>query len=446
MAQFSIKRYLPRGLYGRAALILLVPIITLQIVVSLAFIQRLYEGVTEQMTQNITVGLAILVDIVEEAETLEEAQAQLAPMAQALSIRADLPGETVADMRAFYDLSGRVMGQVLRARFADVSGIDLYSDDKLVTLSLDTAKGPMLVEFSRRRVSAANPHQLLVWMVATGVLMTVIAYLFLRNQLRPIRRLARAAEAFGKGDVVKYHPGGATEVRAAGNAFLNMRSRIERQIEQRTLMLSGVSHDLRTPVTRLKLGLSMQPDTPEIAALQEDADEMERLIGTFLDFARLDAVEDLENVDLSEFVRVAAENVRGTGKEVDLRLPDGPGPEKKLRPIAMGRALENLISNAVRYGKRAVVTLEVLETSLRIRVEDDGPGIPAEKREEALKPFARLDASRNQNQGSGVGLGLAIAADVVRSHGGTLRLAESALLGGLCADIVLPRRRGHRRY
>lgn len=439
MAQFSIKRYLPRGLYGRAALILLVPIITLQVVVSLAFIQRLYEGVTEQMTQNITVGLEILVQVVEDAPSLEVAQSDLAVMARALNIEAEIPGAAVTEGRAFFDLSGRVVGQVLRARFETISGIDLLSNDKLVHLSLTTSKGPMQVEFSRRRVSAANPHQLLVWMVATGFLMTLIAYLFLRNQLRPIRRLSRAAEAFGKGEVVKYHPSGAVEVRAAGNAFLNMRARIERQIEQRTLMLSGVSHDLRTPLTRLKLGLSMQEETAATNALQDDASEMERLIDTFLDFARLDAVEDRETTELRGFIEMAVKNIRGIGREVALTLPEGDLPELKLRPIAMARAVENLISNAVRYGTHVSVTVDVLDSAVRIRVEDDGPGIPPEAREEALKPFARLDAARNQNKGSGVGLGLAIAADVVRSHGGTLRLGDSENLGGLCADIVLPR-------
>lgn len=438
MTQFSIKRYLPRGLYGRAALILLVPIVTIQIVVSLIFIQRLYEGVTGQMTQNISVEIAVLLSEVTEAATLSEAQNDLAEDARALRFEAELPGPTVTDARRFYDVSGRVMIDILRRAFPTLIGVDLIEDRKAVQMSVQTDKGVLWIEFPRRRVSASNPHQLLVWMVLTGFLMTAIAYLFLRNQLRPIRRLARAAEAFGKGNVVKYNPAGATEVRAAGNAFLNMRNRIERQIEQRTLMLSGVSHDLRTPLTRLKLGLSMQPETPETTALTRDVGEMERLIETFLDFARVDAVEDLVETDLAELVREACDNVRGTGASVSLDLPDRI-PKLNLRPMALGRACENLISNATRYGSKAVVSVQVLDTAVRIRVEDDGPGISPELREEAVKPFARLDEARNQNKGSGVGLGLAIVADVVRGHGGTLRLAESELLGGLRAEIVLPR-------
>ncbi len=439
MAQFSIKRYLPRGLYGRAALILLVPIVTIQIVVSLAFIQRLYERVTEQMTENIGVELQLLYDEVADAPDLAAAQTDLEKVARALRLDADLPGEPYENRRRFYDVSGRVMVEILRNRFPQLVGIDLIENRKIVYMTVPTDKGLLSVRFPRRRVSATNPHQLLVWMVLTSALMTIIAYLFLRNQLRPIRRLSRAAEAFGKGNVVKYSPGGATEVRAAGNAFLNMRNRIERQIEQRTMMLSGVSHDLRTPLTRLKLGLSMQPDTKDIQKLSRDVDEMESLIETFLDFARMDAMEDREETNLTQLITDAADNVRRTGAQVTLNLPDENIPTLKLRPIALARACENLIANAVRYGSSALVTATVLETAIRIRVEDDGPGIPSESREEALKPFARLDTARNQNKGSGVGLGLAIVSDVVRSHGGTLRLGESETLGGLCADIILPR-------
>ena len=295
------------------------------------------------------------------------------------------------------------------------------------------------MSFPRSRVSARNPHQLLVLMLATGALMTLIAYLFLRNQLKPIRRLANAAEAFGKGQVVPYYPSGASEVRSAGGAFLNMRSRIERQTQQRTSMLSGVSHDLRTPLTRLKLGLAMQDENPGTEALLSDVSEMEGLITAFLDFARAEAIEELEPCDPADLVRGVVENAGRGGNAVALgTLPDGK-ITMKLRPTAIKRALENLTGNATRYGTKARVSLEQMETVVRITVEDDGPGIPEALREEALKPFARLDAARNQNKGAGVGLGLAIAADIMRSHGGSLRLGKSVALGGLSVDMVLPR-------
>jgi len=432
MPRFSIKRYLPRSLYGRAALILLVPIVTIQIVVSFAFIQRLYEDVSEQMTQNVSIEIGLLLQAVQNQDDLDA-------LAEALEMEISLPAADVADRRRFYDLSGRGIRDTLAARFEGLSGVDFVEDRKGVTLALLTESGVMQVSFPRRRVSASNPHQLLVLMVTTGILMTVIAYLFLRNQLKPIRRLALAAEAFGKGRVENYSPGGAAEGRSAGNAFLNMRARIERQMEQRTLMLSGVSHDLRTPLTRLKLGLSMQPEDPEIEALQGDVSEMEQLITAFLDFARSDAIGDLEPSDAVSLVEDVIEKARRAGKIVEAGEFAQRGVLIEMRPLALRRALENLVNNAVRYGEKARVSVELLETAVRFRVEDNGPGIAPEQREQAMKPFARLDASRNQNEGSGVGLGLAIAADIARSHGGTLRLGESEIFGGLSAEIVLPR-------
>jgi two-component system osmolarity sensor histidine kinase EnvZ len=347
------------------------------------------------------------------------------------------PQAPVADTRIFYDLSGRVIIATLREAFPEIGAIDLYGLRR-VDFTLPTAQGPMQIGFDRGRVSASNPHQLLVLMVFTGLLMTLIAFLFLRNQLRPIRRLARAAEAFGKGRIVPYKPTGATEVRSAGNAFLDMRARIERQIEQRTLLLSGVSHDLRTPLTRLKLGLAML-DEEEARPMIRDVDDMQRLLDDFLAFVRGDATEEeAAPTDPLALVRSVVEDARRGGQTVTLHAVDGAGMAM-LRQGAVRRALENLIGNAARYGTRAEVSLAILDSAIRISVEDDGPGIPRGRREEAMRPFTRLDDARNQDRGTGVGLGLAISADIARSHGGTLRLAESARLGGLRAELVLAR-------
>lgn len=430
MTRFSIKRYMPRSLYGRAATILLVPIITIQVVVSLVFIQRLYEDVTVQMTQNLIPQLELLLSAPSQEMTRHAAILQLDVTAAE---------EPVEDRLRILDLSGRVIRDTLRAEFSSLASVDLIENRKQVHLSFETEPGVLNIRFPRSRVSARNPHQLLVWMLATGALMTLIAYQFLRNQLRPIKRLAHAAEAFGKGQVLTYHPAGASEVRSAGSAFLNMRSRIERQTQQRTMMLSGVSHDLRTPLTRLKLGLSMQDDTAEKEALLADVTEMEALITAFLDFAHADATEDLEECDIVDLVRNTVENAIRADKKVSLgTLPETPQTHN-IRPIAIRRTLENLIGNATRYGTSARVSLQALERTVRISVEDDGPGIPMDQREKALRPFVRLDQARNQNKGAGVGLGLAIAKDVARSHGGSLQLGESEELGGLKIDLVLPR-------
>ena len=433
------KPLLPRGLYGRAALILIVPIGAIQLVVSLAFIQRHFEGVTRQMTQSLVIQVMFVLDEADRGGSPAQARMRALAVARPLDMTLELPASwpDLADRREFYDLSGRVVIETLRAGLPGLRSVDLVSDSGDVRMLLQTDLGPMSVSVSRRRVSASNPHQLLVWMILTSVLMTVIAYVFLRNQLRPIKRLADAAEAFGKGRSVAYRPRGALEVRSAGATFLDMRSRIERQMEQRTLMLSGVSHDLRTPMTRLKLSLSLMPQDDEVRAALRDVADMERLVDAFLSFARGDAMETPVATDPVALVARVVENAQRSGGPVTLKT-EGRGTAL-LRPDAVMRAVENLIGNAVRYGTRCEVSVTVTERSLRICVEDDGPGIPGDRREEAMRPFTRLDAARNPNRGGGVGLGLSIAADVARSHGGTLTLSESSRLGGLKAEIVLAR-------
>lgn len=434
-----LRHYLPRGLYGRAALILLVPIIAIQLIVSTAFIQRYFADVTDQMTSNMAVDLRFLLSRINQAPDLAAAQAEMRALADPLSVQVALPAPApVADYRVFYDLSGLSVARTLRARLPGVGGIDLGPRQNVVRFDIKTKYGLAQMAFARSRVSASNPHQLLVIMVLAGVLFTVIAFIFLRNQLRPIKRLAAAAEAFGRGRSEPYHPGGALEVRAAGSAFLDMRQRIERQMEQRTLMLSGVSHDLRTPLTRLKLGLSMMKEDEDTRALRRDVADMEALIDAFLDFARGAATEDPVPTDPRKLAAEIAGDARRAGRDVTLEQSGGPG-KVPLRPVAIRRALENLLSNAARHGTRARLSVVLSEKALRFTVEDDGPGIDRELRERALQPFQRLDPGRNQNKGSGVGLGLAIAFDIARSHGGSLRLGDSETMGGLKAEIIIPR-------
>lgn len=433
-----LKRLVPRGIYGRAALILIVPIVTIQLVVSIVFIQRLYNGVTRQMTQAMVGEIRLIRDLVDAAPDAAGAIPAAAMTSARLGFEVSLSAPPVeGDARLFYDLSGLAVIDILRGAFP-VIGVDLM-ENRRVRVTLPTNKGPLSIGFDRRRVSASNPHQLLVLMVATGLIMTAVAILFLRNQLRPIRRLARAAEEFGKGRTVPYKPAGASEVRAAGNAFLEMRARIDRYIEQRTMMLSSVSHDLRTPLTRLRLGLAMLPQDADVLAMGRDLADMERMIDAFLDFARGEAQDSppVETDPVALVAGVVADAAR-SGQPVILGPVAGRGAAL-LRPDAVRRGLDNLIANAVRHGTRVEVGVAVLDRAVRITVEDDGPGIPRDRREEAMRPFVRLDTARNLDSGAGVGLGLAITADIARSHGGTLRLGESARLGGLKAEFVLAR-------
>jgi two-component system, OmpR family, osmolarity sensor histidine kinase EnvZ len=429
-----LKALWPRGLFGRAALILIVPVIAIQLVVSSAFIQRHYEDVTRQMVQGLERPLNLLI----ARGTTDPAGAMA--LASDLGLTMAQPAAQPipqADSHVWWDISARFVIAGLHQFVPDVLAVDLATNRREVHLWVQTDAGPVSFLIQRARLSASNPHQLLVLMLFTSILMTLVAFIFLRNQLRPIARLARAAEAFGKGQTMDYRPRGAQEIRAAGTAFLDMRNRIERQIEQRTMMLSGVSHDLRTPLTRLRLGLSLLPQDDDVTALQRDVGDMQRMVDEFLAFARGDAMEEPAKTNLADLARRAVEDAMRMGQPVRLGEVRGDGMVS-IRPMAIRRALDNLIANAVRFATDVQVSLVMTDRSMRLSVDDNGPGIPKHQRDEALQPFSRLDAARDPNRGGGAGLGLTIAADVARSHGGTLRLGDSDL-GGLRAEIVLAR-------
>ncbi|WEF24778.1 ATP-binding protein [Paracoccus sp. S3-43] len=439
-----MKGVLPRGLYGRAALILFLPVVVVTLVVSVMFLQRHFEGVTRQMTRSMARELAFVAARIDQAGGASEAGQDIAAP---LDVTIGAPaGRAQGDRRLFYDFSGRVVIEVLRETLGDIAAIDLAGDDKRVIVTVDGAAGPYTLAFDRSRVSASNPHQLLVLMVFTSALMTGIATVFLRNQLRPIRRLAEAAEEYGKGRMVSYRPSGASEVRSAGTAFLDMRNRLERQNEQRKLMMSGISHDLRTPLTRLRLGLSMMsPDLPpedeDLRAMEADIAEMNRMVDAFLDYARDEAQDSpAQPTPVAGFLDGIVADAQRAGQRVALRSLDGDaGGRATFRPDMLRRALENLLGNAARHGTRAELDATLGPRSLRIGVEDDGPGIPDDSLDAAMRPFTRLDPARGRNSGGGAGLGLAIAADVARAHGGQLRLGRGRRLGGLRAEIVIPR-------
>ncbi|MDX8348905.1 ATP-binding protein [Cognatiyoonia sp. IB215446] len=434
-----LKNTMPRGIYARAALILILPVIFLQLLVSVVFIQRHFDGVTRLMTSAVNIELRFLIDTANDARDLQEARDAISRIDAPLEILTDLPANDVSpvDIKPFVDLTGNGVISNMRSGIANILAISL-EDRRRVVVWVDTRHGPFKMDFSRRRVSASNPHQLLVIMVVLGALMTAVAYVFLRNQLRPIKRLATAAADYGKGRITQFTPTGAVEVRAAGMAFLDMRNRLERQAQSRTLMLSGVSHDLRTPLTRLRLGLSMMEDA-DVAPMIRDVDDMQRLLDGFLDFARSDASDGLETIVPADLVTAVLEDARRTGQDVTCGGVEGSHDPIRMRPLALRRALDNLINNALRYGTKAEIGLSVTDRAVRFWVEDDGPGIPPEQREDAISPFVRLDPARNQDKGSGVGLGLSIVADVARTHGGVLRLGQSAKLGGLMAELVIGR-------
>lgn len=433
-----LKPYLPRSLFGRAFLILMVPIVVIQIVVGVVFVERLFQDVTRQMSKATFTDVRFIISKIENGMDIQSDASALGITVRQLE---SLPPDLVDRPRDFFDLSGRYVIETFHQQFANPVTVDLARHRRSVFLTTVVGDLPYEFSFARQRVSAANPHQLLVAMVLAAMVLTILAAVFLRNQVQPIRRLARAAEAFGKGQNINLVPRGASEVRSATHAFLSMRSRIERQIEQRTMMLSGVSHDLRTPLTRLKLSVSLLDQDVETEMMSRDLDEMGEILDEFLAFARGDGGEEPQDVAPKTFIKQLVKTHKRGGGTVDLAFAGNSGDDApiSIRRLAMQRAVSNLISNALKYGHKCRVTMYLGTGFIEFMVEDDGPGIRKEDRSDAVQAFNRLDAARNQDFGSGVGLGLTIAADVARSHGGTMTLGHSDDLGGLKASIRIPR-------
>jgi two-component system osmolarity sensor histidine kinase EnvZ len=438
-----LKRYLPKTLFARALLILLTPIVLLQGLFVATIINRHYEAVTRQMAGAVANELNYAVSLIERAQDIDTARAEIAVLSNPIGIEMWLQPGLIAPpdtLRRFYDVTGGAVEETLKSGVRRPMALDLVSLDKQAEARIQTDKGALIAIVDRRRLSASNPHQIFVLIGLSSLLLVAVATIFLRNQVRPIRELAAAAEAFGKGRTVRFTPGGAEEVRRAAAAFLEMRGRIERQIESRTRMLSGVSHDMRTPLTRMKLALAMMEDMPETAELNHDVAEMERMLEAFLAFARDEATETPAEADPVALAQSVAAGARRQGASVAVRadVPD-QAPPVALRPGAVSRALQNLVANAAEHGDEVEIAVRLAPRHIEFDVEDDGPGIPPDQRETALKPFTRLDAARNQDRGGGVGLGLSIAAEVARAHGGALILGQSERLGGLRARLRLPR-------
>ena len=428
-----IKSYMPKRLYYRAALILVFPVVFLQLIVSIVFIQKHFEGVTVQMTRTVAAELDLLTEVIERDGAVAAQQ-----IARSLGMSMSIVSQDTEfiERRRMFDLTGIVVRRELLA-IPEILTVDMPNNKKVNT-RIKSGQEYFDLQFSRKRVSASNPHQLIVYLIVFGAFFTVIAFFYLRNQLRPITRLADAAEAFGHGENVNYYPSGALEVRAAGQAFLDMRERIQRHLKQRTMILSGVSHDLRTPITRLKLGLAFLPKEQR-EPLEKDVEDMNLLLNEFLDFAKFQNEKDVppEDINPSVLIDDLIENFSRANIKIE-SLGESKITAIKLKPFAIKRALENLINNANRYGSKILIETKSEENSLIISVHDDGPGIDQTQYEEVLQPFSRLDPSRNQNKGSGVGLGLPIAKEIVEAHGGILKLSKSSILSGLSVSLIIP--------
>ncbi|MEO0546736.1 MAG: ATP-binding protein [Pseudomonadota bacterium] len=430
---------MPTGLFGRSLIIIVAPMILLQTVVATVFMERHWQSVTTRLSAAVVRDISGLVDVIEtypqdpEFETISRIASERFGLQVRLLPDADLPPPAP---KPFFSILDTALSAQLTTNVGKPFWIDTVGNSDLLEIRIKLEEQVMRVFVRRSQAYASNTHIFMIWMVATAAVLILIAVLFLRNQIRPIQTLAEAAERFGKGqggeDVLQ--PRGAAEVRRATVAFLEMRNRIERALDQRTAMLAGVSHDLRTVLTRFRLQLAMKPTANDLKDLTRDVDDMQDMLQGYLDFARGDTGEAASSISVPQTLERITAQAALHGKSV--KMSHDGDLEASVRPVAFGRLVSNLVSNGVRYADRVEVRSRRRRKHLTIEVHDDGPGIPAEQRDDVFKPFVRLDEARNQDE-SGIGLGLSIALDIAHTHGGNIALGESDL-GGLMVRVTLP--------
>jgi len=438
----AIMDLMPKGLYARALIIIIAPMVLLQSVVAFVFMERHWESVTRRLSEATAGQIGTVIDMYDRYDSDDNYRALIETVRRRLGLSLQIlpPGDLPAPRpKPFFDLLDRTLTSQIRQHVDKPFWIDTVGRSRHVEVQIRLDDAVLRFVAQRSQTYASNSHVFMVWMVGTSLFLLTVAILFLRNQIKPIVRLADAADAFGKGrrEPEEFRPRGAREVRQAAYAFLDMRDRIERHVEQRTTMLAGVSHDLKTILTRFKLELAMLDDGAACEALRGDIVEMQAMLEDYMAFAKGSAGESTAPQDIRELLGEIEDEAARLDRNVTLRFRQ---KKKKLmvsiKRHAFKRTIANLVSNAVRYASRVDIVTSLDRRWLRIEVNDNGPGIPAEKREEVFRPFYRLDNARNQDVGN-TGLGLSIARDIARAHGGDLWLEDSEL-GGLKAIVRVP--------
>ncbi len=433
---FSLNRFVPKGLFARSLLIIVLPVAIMQMVVTYTFFDLHWEQVSRRLSEGAAGDMAMvtrqyLATPTQFNKISDAARADLR-LSVALQIGAKLPESTRRGTIPAFD---RTLGRALAGSITQPYWFDTTRYPDYVDVRVAVPGGVLRFLAYRDRVFASTGGIFILWLAGATILLATVSVLFIRNQVRPMERLADAAERFGRGENVHLKPAGSLEVRRAATAFLQMRGRIARHLEQRTNLLAGVSHDLRTPLTRLKLQLAMMPKSLDLEDARSDIIEMEQMLEEYLTFAEGQWHEEPEALDLADMVREIVTDVARSGRTLGI---EGLAQSLPLtgRPIALKRCLSNLVENALSFANHVNISSSKTNDLIIVRVDDNGPGITPENYEEALKPFSRLDPSRNQNR-KGVGLGLALANDAARSHGGSLSL-ERSHLGGLRVSVRLP--------
>ncbi len=428
---------MPKALFTRALIIIIAPMVLLQSVVAYVFMERHWQLVTRRLSAAVVHDIGAVIDVMELSPRRELVDPVVKIAGERLGLDLEImpPGALPpAGPRPFFSILDSALSNEIDEAIKRPYWIDTVGSSDLIEIRVQLDWGILRVLTHRSQAYASNTHIFILWMVGTSLVLLLVAILFLRNQIKPVLQLAEAAESFGKGREIDYRPRGAKEVRQAGMAFLEMKRRVERALEQRTAMLNGVSHDLRTILTRFRLSLEMVEESAELEALKKDVDEMSRMLEGYLAFARGDAAEPAEPVS----VRALLDELKADGERQGhpTTIDVSGDPVVTIRRDAIKRCLVNLVSNAVRHGDKIALSAVLDGRWLLFHIDDDGPGIPASRREDVFKPFVRLDEARNMDEG-GSGLGLSIARDIVRAHGGDVMLLDSPM-GGLRATVRIP--------
>lgn len=432
-----MKPLLPRTLFARTLMIIVTPVILAQLVATFVFFDRHWSTMTNRLTYALAGDIGLIAETVADDDSPAAFVRLRARVVRNMDLQLDFAPDTKlpATQNEWSSPLQMRLEQALKDRLRRPFRVNMSAGPEQVGIDVQLGKGVLRVLSPERRIYTPTTEIFIGWMLGSSILLSIIALIFMRNQIRPVRRLAAAAEAFGKGrNVPGFKPEGATEVRQAAKALLQMHNRLRRQITQRTTMLAGISHDLRTPLTRMKLQLAMLPEAPAHTELRLDVEEMVAMVEAYLAFARGEEGEAVQQVDIENLLQEVVAKARKLNPQIALSVAEPI--MLPLRRQAMNRGLTNLVMNAVRYGTKAEIKAMRLDNYVTITLDDDGPGIPAESREEVFRPFVRLDEARNTATGS-VGLGMTIARDIVRLHGGEISLLDSPL-GGLRVHVRLP--------
>ncbi|MAZ34949.1 MAG: two-component sensor histidine kinase [Thalassospira sp.] len=429
---------MPSGLLGRSLLILMTPMLLLQIVTVLIFFERHWDTVARQLSRGLAGDIAFVIDYLGEYPDADHFEWLQHSARTRLQLDILFEPDEILEQQITQPPFGLVSQELFTAldeRLERPFFFDLDIDNRQLEIRVQLKDGVLSIIAPRKRLYSSTTYIFFMWIAGSALILYGVAVMFMRNQVRPIRRLAKAADQFGRGvEVDTFKPEGAAEVRLAASSFISMRDRIARHLSQRTALLAGVSHDLRTPLTRMKLELAMQGSLPGVDALKQDVVDMERMVDAYLAFARGEEGEKAVPTDIGKLITDQVGESLRDGQQIDLHIADSL--EMDLRPQSVRRCLANIMSNAGRYANNLSVRAGRRGQDYEIVFDDDGPGIPVDKREDVFKPFYRLEESRNQATG-GVGLGMTIARDSARGHGGDVFL-EDAPGGGLRVRLVLP--------